>query len=296
MKQSELKQLIKEQILAEVKAVSHNQQIYGFNVNGERINFELDKNNDLVCTKENLKTLIVNNPQVKGIFCSANQLTILELGYLPNLEKLYCYGNQLTNLNLSGCSNLKNLECSYNKLTSLNISKCPNLEPKSIIYDKGKTQLITAQELNEVEAVSHNQQIYGETTSGEIINFKLDEFNNLNCFEKNLKTLVVNNPKVKTILCSYNQLTILKLSRLPNLETLSCGHNQLTTLNISNCLNLKTLHCDDNYLTSLNISKCPNLEELDCSYNKLTTLDVSMYLKLSNNNLYYDKDKTQLIK
>jgi Leucine-rich repeat (LRR) protein len=178
-------------------------------------------------------------------------------------------------------------------------------------------QLIKEQILVEVKAVSHNQQIYGETIDGEIINFKLDEFNNLNCIGKNLKTLVVNDSRVKKILCSSNQLTILKLGRLPNLvklhcytnqltnldvlkcpnlEILYCYGNKLTNLNLSGCPNLKNLDCYDNDLTNLDISKCPNLERLLCKNNQLTTLDVSMCPKLNNNNLDYDKKKTKLIK
>jgi Leucine-rich repeat (LRR) protein len=161
MKQSQLKQLIKEQILVEVKAVSHNQQIYGETINGERIELELNKQGVLFCRDKDLKTLVVNNPQVKEIYCDDNQLTILELGRLPNLEKLYCYNNQLKSLNVLKCSNLESLLCNNNQLTTLDISKCPNLGylacqynllttldvsmcPKlwRLDYDKKKTKLI----------------------------------------------------------------------------------------------------------------------------------------------------------
>jgi Leucine-rich repeat (LRR) protein len=335
MKQSQLKQLIKEQILAEVEAVSPNQQIYGFNVNGERIEFKLDEYNELHCYKKDLKTLIVNNPQVKRISCYENQLATLKLGRLSNLIRLSCWSNNLTNLNLSGCSNLQELDCSYNNLTSLDISRCPklkdlscytnqlvnlnlskcpnlknldcynnnlttldismcpNLKDFDLDYDEYKTKLITAQELNEVEAVSHNQQIYGFNVNGERIEFKLDKHNDLVCKNLNLKTLIINNPKVEGIFCNNNQLTTLKLSRLPNLETLYCNRNQLTNLNLSGCSNLKNLECSYNKLTSLNISKCPNLRSLFCEENYLTSLDVSKCPKLSN--LHYDEYKTQLI-
>ena len=327
MKKSELKQLIKEQILAEVEAISYNQQIYGFTVNDERIEFELDKFNNLNCIEKNLKTLVVNDPKIKKIFCSINQLTTLKLGRLPNLEilscwdnqlttldvskclnlkELYCddnqltslnifkcskletlscYGNQLKSLNVSNCPNLKYLDCYTNQLVNLNLSKCPNLENldcydnnlttldvsmcpnlKDLDYDEYKTQLITTQELNEVKPVSHNQQIYGETIDGEIINFKLDKFNDLSCFKENLKTLIVNDSRVKGIFCSVNQLTTLKLGRLPNLEILDCSENNLASLDVSKCPNLERLFCKENNLTSLDISKCPNLRYLD--YNK----------------------------
>jgi Leucine-rich repeat (LRR) protein len=161
MKQSQLKQLIKEQILAEIKPVSRNQQIYGETVNGERIELELNKQGVLFCRDKDLKTLIVNNPQVTDIYCDDNQLTTLKLGRLPNLEELYCYNNQLTSLDVSKCPNLKSLLCNNNQLTTLDISNCPNLGrlecqynsltsldismcPKlwRLDYDKKKTKLI----------------------------------------------------------------------------------------------------------------------------------------------------------
>jgi Leucine-rich repeat (LRR) protein len=155
-------------------------------------------------------------------------------------------------------------------------------------------QLIKEQILAEVEAVSPNQQIYGFTVDDEIINFKLDGFNNLNCIGKNLKTLIVNDPQITQIYCGMNLLTTLKLGRLSNLKHLSCTNNQLTNLDVSKCPNLETLYCYTNQLKSLNVSNCPNLKNLWCHDNQLTTLDISRCPKLKD--LYYDKDKTQLIK
>jgi hypothetical protein len=149
MKKSELKQLIKEQILAEYEYTSGRSLIYGETIDGKRIEFKLDKDGYLDCNKKDLKILTVNDPKVKIIYCDNNQLTILKLGRLPNLEildcsennlasldvskcsnleKLYCYTNQLKSLNLSGCPNLKILYCNRNQLTNLDISKYPNLE------------------------------------------------------------------------------------------------------------------------------------------------------------------------
>jgi Leucine-rich repeat (LRR) protein len=170
---------------------------------------------------------------------------------------------------------------------------CPNLNFLNLDYDEYKTKQITAQELNEVEAVSRNQQIYGETVNGERIEFKLDKDNRLGCENLNLKTLIINNPKVEGIFCSVNQLTTLKLGYLPNLTILYCNRNQLTNLNIFSCPSLKHLSCTKNKLTNLDISKCPDLRSLFCEGNYLTTLDVSKCPKLSN--LHYDEYKTQLI-
>jgi Leucine-rich repeat (LRR) protein len=155
-------------------------------------------------------------------------------------------------------------------------------------------QLIKEQILVEIESVPANRQIYGETIDGEIINFKLDEFNNLNCIGKNLKTLIVNDLRITQIYCGMNLLTTLRLGRLSNLKILSCTNNKLTNLDVSKCPNLEKLYCYTNQLKSLNVSNCPNLKELWCHDNQLTTLDIFRCPKLKD--LYYDKDKTQLIK
>jgi hypothetical protein len=154
-------------------------------------------------------------------------------------------------------------------------------------------QLIKETILAEVEAVSHNQQIYGKTTSGEIINFKLDKYNELHCYNKNLKTLVVNDPKVEYILCDNNQLTILKLGKLPNLRYLYCINNKLKSLNVSGCLNLQDLNCMNNNLVNLDLSKCSKLETLSCKNNQLTTLDVS---KCPNLIILSHDDEVKVIK
>ena len=178
-------------------------------------------------------------------------------------------------------------------------------------------QLIKETILAEVEAVSHNQQIYGFNVNGERIEFKLDKYNELHCYNKDLKILTVNDPEVKYISCDNNQLTILKLGKLPNLRYLNCINNKLKSLNVSGCLNLQdlncinnnlvnldlskcskleTLLCKNNQLTTLDVSKCPNLRDLDCENNELTTLDVSKCPNLEPKSIIYDEDKTQLIK
>jgi hypothetical protein len=204
MKQSELKQLIKEQILAELEPVAVNKQIYGITVNGEKIKLELDEDGILNYTYDlyqdedklsewvgELKTLIVNNPQVKGIYCYHNQLTTLKLGSLPNLEYLWCHDNQLTSLDVSKCPNLKELNCANNQLKSLNISKCPNLTL-------------------------------------------------LDCQVNKLTSLDISKcPNLKTLNCKNNQLTSLDLSKCPKLVWLNCVNNQLTSLDVSKCPNLE---------------------------------------------------------
>ncbi len=81
--------------------------------------------------------------------------------------------------------------------------------------------------------------------------------------------------------CSYNQLSILDVSRCTNLTVLNCANNQLTNLNVSGCTELIALSCDDNQLTSLDVSGCTALSELGCTENQLTSLNVSNNMALT---------------
>jgi Leucine-rich repeat (LRR) protein len=94
--------------------------------------------------------------------------------------------------------------------------------------------------------------------------------------------------------CSYNQLSILDVSRCTNLTVLNCANNQLTNLNVSGCTKLLALSCDDNQLASLDVSNCKGLIELGCTRNQLTSLDFSDYISLTRL-LCYSNNLSSLI-
>ena len=94
---------------------------------------------------------------------------------------------------------------------------------------------------------------------------------------------------LKTLLCDYNQLTSLDVSKNTALRDLYCASNQLTSLDVSGATALIYLDCSSNQLTSLDVSKNTALGSLNCSSNQLTSLDVSKntaleyYLNCENN-------------
>jgi len=75
--------------------------------------------------------------------------------------------------------------------------------------------------------------------------------------------------------CYRNQLTSLDLSKNTALAELGCGDNELINLDISNNTALEVLHCSSSKLTSLDVSQNIALKELYCSHNELSSLDVS---------------------
>ena len=82
--------------------------------------------------------------------------------------------------------------------------------------------------------------------------------------------------------CSYNQLTILDISKNTALTSLECFGNKLAALDVSKNTALKDLSCDNNQLASLDVSKNTALEEFSCGSNQLTKLDVSNNTALTN--------------
>jgi hypothetical protein len=88
------------------------------------------------------------------------------------------------------------------------------------------------------------------------------------------------NEKLKTLYCSYNQLSCLQLNK--NLSQLYCDYNQLSALYLNK--NLQELYCRNNQLSSLYLNE--NLQELYCSNNQLSSLYLNEKLELlycSNN-------------
>ena len=86
---------------------------------------------------------------------------------------------------------------------------------------------------------------------------------------------------LKTLSCSYNQLTSLDVSQNTALTKLWCFDNQLTSLDVSQNTVLTWLHCYNNQLTSLDVTHNTALTMLWCYKNQLSTLDVSQNTALT---------------
>lgn len=65
---------------------------------------------------------------LKGLSCTNNNLTNVNLSQLTQLDGVNFYQNQLTSLDISNLPNFKVLECTYNQITSLNFGNNPLLE------------------------------------------------------------------------------------------------------------------------------------------------------------------------
>ena len=194
-------------------------------------------------------------------------------GTLPSLQNLDIGSNSFSsNVDLSGVANLEDLRLGCTYLYGLAMGAAPsNLKYIDIENPGGLTGPGTIQfDLSNCSALEYAQLPCGD-----------------------VEVRMGDNPLLKTLSCSFCDLTSLDLSGCPNLESLDCGYNNLTSLDLSRCPKLTDLDCQDNNLASLDVSGCSDLGTLRCEGNNLTSLNVSGCLSLRTVICHYN-DLTSL--
>lgn len=71
---------------------------------------------------DNFHTITVKG-NIQGLWCSDDQLTMLDISKCTTLTELDCADNNLTTLNVEKCTKLTCLICRFNRLTTLDVSK-----------------------------------------------------------------------------------------------------------------------------------------------------------------------------
>lgn len=224
-----------------------------------------------IYTGTKLKSLILDNPELKEAYLYNDDwkgeghsgLTQLDFSArTTNLETLDISDNFITKIDLSHLVNLKKVSISCKNLSSLNLPA--SLKLTELAY-WGKTKF-----------------------PGNLADFPNLTRLSIRGVETPLE--LSKNPKLKDLDCSYNGLTELDVSALPDLEKLVCDGNELVSLDLSRNPRLKELECSNNKLPELDVSALPDLEKLKCKWNAITSLDLSQTTKLveldcSNNKL-----------
>ena len=140
---------------------------------------------------------------VRGLNCSDNQLTGLDLSTNAVLRCVYCSENQLTSLDLPANPALTQLNCRANQLTSLDIASATALTHFCCVDN----QLITLDVSNNLALVQ------------------------LNCANNQLTSLALStNTALTHLICTNNQLSSLDLSTNTALLVFYCNWNQLTEI------------------------------------------------------------------
>lgn len=224
-----------------------------------------------IYTGTKLKSLILDNPELKEAYLYNDDwkgeghsgLTQLDFSArTTNLETLVISDNFITKIDLSHLVNLKKVSISCKNLSSLNLPA--SLKLTELAY-WGKTKF-----------------------PGNLADFPNLTRLSIRGVETPLE--LSKNPKLKDLDCSYNGLTRLDVSVLPDLEKLVCKGNKLVSLDLSRNPRLKELECSNNKLPELDVSALSDLEKLKCKWNAITSLDLSQTTKLveldcSNNKL-----------
>lgn len=231
-----------------------------------------------IYTGTKLKSLILDNPELKEAYLYNDDwkgeghsgLTQLDFSArTTNLETLDISDNFITKIDLSHLVNLKKVSISCKNLSSLNLPA--SLKLTELAY-WGKTKFpgnladfpnLTRLSIRGVEPPLDLSK-----------NSKLKD---LDCSYNGLTRLDVSVlPDLEKLVCDGNELVSLDLSRNPKLKDLDCSYNGLTELDVSALPDLEKLVCKGNELVSLDLSRNPRLKELECSNNKLPELDVSV--------------------
>ena len=224
-----------------------------------------------------LKSLILDNPELKEAYLYNDDwkgeghsgLTQLDFSArTTNLETLVISDNFITKIDLSHLVNLKKVSISCKNLSSLNLPA--SLKLTELAY-WGKTKF--PGNLADFPNLTRLSIRGVETPLDLSKNSKLKD---LDCSYNGLTRLDVSVlPDLEKLVCDGNELVSLDLSRNPRLKELECSNNKLPELDVSALSDLEKLKCKWNAITSLDLSQTTKLVELDCSNNKLTSLDIS---------------------
>lgn len=230
-----------------------------------------------IYTGTKLKSLILDNPELKEAYLYNDDwkgeghsgLTQLDFSArTTNLETLDISDNFITKIDLSHLVNLKKVSISCKNLSSLNLPA--SLKLTELAY-WGKTKF--PGNLADFPNLTRLSIRGVETPLDLSKNSKLKD---LDCSYNGLTRLDVSVlPDLEKLVCDGNELVSLDLSRNPRLKELECSNNKLPELDVSVLSDLEKLKCKWNAITSLDLSQTTKLVELDCSNNKLTSLDIS---------------------
>jgi len=221
---------------------------------------------------------------ITSLYCSFNEIGILDLSQNTVLEDLSCYKNQLTSLNVSQCSNLKILDCKINNLTSLSVTNNTLLETLLCKENSLLNIDLTQNTMLKLIGCSYNNISSLDVTHNTLLE-------GLGCSYNNISSLdATQNIQLKGLGCDNNNLASLNLTHNPLLETLGCSYNLLAYLNLSQNTNLNTIYCTNNLLTTLDLTQNTLLSRLVCHDNELTSIDlrnenntILTYFKAHNN-------------
>ena len=263
----------------------------------------------LTCNRNKIKKLkLKSGTQMRYLECSGNILENIDISKCSNLEELDIHNNKITELDLSNvCQDyLYKLICDED-VKIIGQKKWIRLEYKYIknnvahysfdlggdnllfrisvsdsTYPVGKNKedvsnlykLFSKMDKN-FQWVAYDSSRYWELgwdkKTGRLISVNLNGVNIKGTLDLNTFT------ELKTIKCSNNKITELKIDKLKKLKKLYCNGNNIKKINLSQNKKIETIYLSGNKIKTLNIRNLKKLAKVKCNNNNLTEI------KLKNN-------------
>ncbi|TCK68753.1 putative secreted protein (Por secretion system target) [Winogradskyella wandonensis] len=275
-----------------------------------------------------LEVLVCNNNRIASIDVSANaNLRLLNvsnnrlIGELtvsnnPNLESLFCSSNQINLLNLNNNTVLKNLDASNNRLTDLDLSNinsiaCPDPQTDPVTLCQGAATINVSR--NQLTALVVNNgfndlvSVFDATDNPDLPCIQIDAgFTPGNnwvkddwaYFSENMCADIFtyvpdDNFEQELINQGYDDLldNLVLRANIENLTTLDVSSASIVSLEgIEDFIALVNLNCSGNAIETVDLSANTALEDLDISDNALLDLDLSantslLVINVQDNNM-----------
>ncbi len=171
---------------------------------------------EIDCKQNQLTSLNLQNADsLMLVNCSSNQLTSINANGLKLLQSINCGTNKLSNLSMSGCTALSGFQVEGNPLVSLDMSDCSSLYVLSVY----RAQNDTLAKLETLTLKGCSSLLYLTCERNSLTTLDVsdcDSLSTLICFSNKLSSIKLNNPKLHTLKCYYNQLITEELTGIVN--------------------------------------------------------------------------------
>ncbi len=211
----------------------------------------------------------------EGRYDNGGRLKVLNIKNNPNLRNLYCSYNQISQLDVTNNTNLVTLECDYNNISELDVKSNAKLTRLSANYNQlSSIDLKNNQTLKNLYLRSNKLKEIDVSRNADLIYLVLSD-NQLTLID------VKNNLKLLGFEINNNSLSSIDVSNNKEINSLSLKNNNLSKLDVSCNNKLNTLDCSDNKsIQSIDISNNTELTWFGCSDNSITSLSVENNTKI----------------
>ena len=209
---------------------------------------------------------------------------------IEKVERLLLYNAKINSLEgIEAFVNLKRLHADANYLTTIDLSKNVLLDTINLGFN----------DLTTIEGLSKAKNLKWLSLSGNLFTeFTLENpsVKNLLMSHNEMVSFDASNaPKLESALLTLNKIEALDFSQNPLLEVLIFSANKVQTINLDKNLNLKYIYCSSNLLTNFDVSKLPNLIDVRVDRNptlncikvadgqNIPTLKLSSYQQANTN-------------